>query len=292
MYRGLLVFLTVAVVAARISAEFTESVHLDRNAVVAAYHQARNPRAIFSHMGVFGGIPASTFAQRWLNYKMHKHEEPVPSASLSSPGTLPNTTSFDWRTKGVVPPVWDQGEVACPLPFVNTDDIASHWAIKGHALVQLSMAELINCCSECMGDYYECLLQKEKGQIMTAASVPSLPQGVCNLTGGVVGATITGAVTLPKDEESMAQWLVSNGPFGALVDATSWQTYIGGVLTDCPGTVVNHAALVVGFGTDNNQPYWILKNSWGTDWGEEGFIRIARGVNACLVATEATSALV
>merc|ERR1719230_867625 len=81
----------------------------------------------------------------------------------------------------------------------------------------------------------------------------------------------------------MATWVSSNGPLSVAVDATSWQTYTGGILKNCRSTQVDHGVLIVGYGTDAGTDYWIVKNSWGTTWGEQGYIRVARGSNQCLI---------
>lgn len=68
--------------------------------------------------------------------------------------------------------------------------------------------------------------------------------------------------------------------------APEFMQYKGGILedpTDCPDNSINHIVAIVGYGSENSIPYWILRNSWGTDWGEDGYARIRRGVNYCNV---------
>ena len=64
-------------------------------------------------------------------------------------------------------------------------------------------------------------------------------------------------------------------------DENHWYSYKGGVFSACTKLVMNHAMTVVGYGTENGVDYWLVKNSWGTDWGEGGFMKIKRGVNMC-----------
>jgi C1A family cysteine protease len=97
--------------------------------------------------------------------------------------------------------------------------------------------------------------------------------------------------TISGDETDLKYQLAYYGPVSVIVDASEWQNYIGGVFkcTSSP-TSYNHAVLVVGYNTDPTLgDYWIVKNSWGTGWGEQGYIRIARNKgNVCGIATYAT----
>jgi len=87
---------------------------------------------------------------------------------------------------------------------------------------------------------------------------------------------------LDSDEEVMATWLSDNGPLPVSVDTSIWQDYTGGIVSDCNKDDVDHAVLAVGYTPD----YWILKNSWGSDWGEEGYIRLKFGTNQCGIREE------
>ena len=89
-------------------------------------------------------------------------------------------------------------------------------------------------------------------------------------------AQITGYEDVPNDEESLMR-AVSAQPVSVAVDASTFQLYAGGVLSGSCGTSLNHGVLVVGYGaTEDGTKYWVVKNSWGSDWGENGYIRILR----------------
>ena len=80
-----------------------------------------------------------------------------------------------------------------------------------------------------------------------------------------------------------------NGPVAVAVDATTWQLYTGGVFANCTYSQLDHTAVAVGYDDTHNPPYWLIKNSWGTSWGENGYIRIAKGSNQCGVKELATT---
>jgi len=81
----------------------------------------------------------------------------------------------------------------------------------------------------------------------------------------------------------------TNGPLSIAVDATSWQTYTGGILTNCISNQIDHGVLIVGFDLTNSPPYWIVKNSWGASWGENGYIRIEYGTDQCVITSYPSS---
>jgi cathepsin L len=93
------------------------------------------------------------------------------------------------------------------------------------------------------------------------------------------------------NEVVLAQKLASVGPVSVLIAATTnFQSYQSGIFSDstCVATALNHGVLLVGYGTDAKAGnYWIVKNSWGTSWGESGYFRIARGKNMCGIASYA-----
>merc|ERR1719487_1897417 len=90
----------------------------------------------------------------------------------------------------------------------------------------------------------------------------------------------------------MGAWVFSNGPLSVAVDATSWQMYTGGVMTNCQGIGLDHGVLIVGFDDTFEVPYWIVKNSWGPIWGEQGYIRVQKGNGQCLINEYPTSSTV
>ena len=91
----------------------------------------------------------------------------------------------------------------------------------------------------------------------------------------------------PVDEDEIKEFLYETGPLAVALNADILQTYTGGVIdvssSKCPASGINHAVTMVGYGYDDtvNKDYWIIKNSWGENWGEDGYFRIKRGSGTC-----------
>jgi len=102
--------------------------------------------------------------------------------------------------------------------------------------------------------------------------------------------------TKNRDENLLQSNLYSLGPLSVCVEADSWQFYRSGVITSNCGDDLDHCVLLTGWGKQTragqDETYWILRNSWGTSWGENGYIRILKGKNLCGIADEATTARV
>lgn len=188
--------------------------------------------------------------------------------------------SVDWRTSGVVPPVWDQGQQGDVIHFVTADNLVSVSAIlrKEKVVNPANIRNMLQICtSSCAAPSIECDFNF------------SVAEGVCSGFSKDCKCppdfTYSGFKTI-KDEANLLN-AVAVGPVSAYVDAESWQTYAGGILSRCSGKNLDHAVLVVGYGTQSGQDYWIVKNSWGTSWGEAGYLRLARqssGPGLCSIA--------
>jgi len=124
-----------------------------------------------------------------------------------------------------------------------------------------------------------------------ASCYKSRPDHVCNYSKACNGATL-GGFTVPhtRNETLLASWVVQYGPIAATIDASqqSFQFYSSGVYDEpnCSQTNLDHAITIVGYGNENGNDYWLLKNSWGMTWGDKGYIKMSRNKNnQCGIAT-------
>jgi cathepsin F len=211
--------------------------------------------------------------------------------------------SWDWRTKGAVTPVYNQGQCGSCWAFSTTENIESMWNLAGHPLTQLSMQQIVDCDTSddgCGGGDPPTAYQ----YVMSAGGMDPLSDypytaedGYCNFQSSEVAAKISNwqYATQDNDENVMAAKVVSEGPLSICVDAASWQYYNGGIIMhgDGCGDSLDHCVQIVGYATSSDStPYWIVRNSWGTDWGEQGYLKVERGYDVCGISDEATYAVI
>ncbi|XP_023154519.2 cathepsin O isoform X1 [Amphiprion ocellaris] len=207
---------------------------------------------------------------------------------------------FDWRDKAVVAPVQNQQSCGSCWAFSVVGAIQSVQAIGGSQLEQLSVQQIVDCSYQnegCDGGSTTRALKWLKQtsvKLVTQSEYPyKAKTGICHFFsqshGGVVIKNFT-AHDFSGQEEAMMGQLVEHGPLAAIVDAVSWQDYLGGIIQHhCSSKWSNHAVLVVGYDTTGEIPYWIVQNSWGTRWGNEGYVYIKIGGNICGIADSAAA---
>ncbi|XP_062378388.1 procathepsin L-like [Sardina pilchardus] len=206
--------------------------------------------------------------------------------------------AVDWRKSGCVTGVKDQGSCGSCWAFSVTGALESHTCIYKGGLPSLSEQQLVDCSRSygnegCNGGYKHKAFQyvSDNGGIDTEASYPYEGQdSYCRFTKSGIGAYCRGYNKLPYGDEGTLQTYLANvGPVSVSVDAghKSFRQYSSGVYyeSDCSSSKTNHAMLAVGYGTEDGQDYWLVKNSWGVRWGEQGYIKMARNRgNQCAIA--------
>lgn len=198
------------------------------------------------------------------------------------------TASIDWVAKGAVTPVKNQGSCGSCWAFSTTGGIEGRYFIAKGKLNSLSEQDLVDCskqnsgCNGGLMDYAFEFVETNGGLCSeTDYSYTARHHWRCKEN----GCTKLDPITSYKDVAASTSALESacnGGPVSVAIEAdqNSFQQYTGGVLTASCGTSLDHGVLLVGYGTDGSDDYWKVKNSWGADWGESGYIRLCRNCNA------------
>jgi cathepsin L len=235
--------------------------------------------------------------------KRHFRAEHFPRSNKLSPTTAdtrdPPPPSVDWRTKGVVPPVSNQGVCGDAVGFAVVHSVDSLNAIKTGKLLLASVEEYFDCCTDgsCDGGLYggasySCIV--DIGGLALESVYVSPDHKCLNDTFPAAIKINGGRFVAPSGSETELAYAVAMQPVVAAVDAShsSFQLYASGVYydPDCSTHNLDHTVLIVGYGVmENGVEYWICQNSWGTTWGMEGYILMARNRdNNCGIATNAS----
>ncbi|CAH1966754.1 unnamed protein product [Acanthoscelides obtectus] len=199
--------------------------------------------------------------------------------------------TIDWRKEGAVTPVKDHGKCSSCWAFSAVGTIEGQLFLKNKTLIDLSAQQLVDCTrflyynDGCKGGRMDNAFRYiQQHGIMSEESYPYTGHdGGCERHGYVV--KITDVVEL-YDEREITAAVSFIGPVSAAIDGSSLSLYSHGIIdetSDCSSApqAVNHAILIVGYGNEDGVDYWIVKDAYGADWGEHGYFRIKRNVNAC-----------
>ena len=213
-----------------------------------------------------------------------------PSCKTYTPSGKVVPDYWDWRDKGAVTPVKNQGQCGSCWSFSASGAIEGAWAIKTKDIVSISEQQLVDC-SKRYGNL-GC-----KGGLMDNAFQYAIENGMCSeesypytsgttQTGGSCDNSCKSVVLVnactdvpPNNQIALKEAVALNGPISIAVDAetTLFQSYKSGVITsDKCGTNLDHGVLIVGYGEEDGIKYWLVKNSWGPTWGDDGYIKIER----------------
>lgn len=263
-------------------------------------------------------VPPMKYARGFVRQPRNANDI-VPVATITDDMRQSAPAKIDWSELGATSPVKNQGGCGSCFAFSATEGVESGVYMATKKMTPLSTQEIIACDKDepdgggCDGGDLPTAFAwvMKAGGMASASDYPDTSHstgrtGKCKWDGTKV-AKITnwtyaikpcakseqakGGKCANQDEDGLKAALATFGPLSVCVNAGSWDSYSGGVLKgECSGAwaILDHCVQLVGYDTTASTPYWKVKNSWTTSWGEKGFIRLPMGKNSCGIADEAT----
>jgi cathepsin L len=212
-------------------------------------------------------------------------------------GSLPSFV--DWRTTGAISAIKDQGQCGSCWAFASAETVESFWFLKSGKIMDLSPQQIASCTEipaqcygqgtgGCEGSSQEVAFSAiiTNGGIVSEWVYPyqtwSGTDQACrfasNKTLNPVVQLSNYSIVESNSYDALMDAVANQGPVTISVDASSWSDYESGIYDGCNQTnpSIDHAVQLVGYGTENGAPYWIVRNSWTPQWGENGYIRLYR----------------
>lgn len=212
-------------------------------------------------------------------------ELPHLGTDLYSGDPLPE--SVDWTGKAVTPPKNQQQCGSC-WAFSTTGALEGAWEVATGKLVSLSEQQLVDCSQEnngCNGGSMDAAFKflREQGSCTESSYPYTAKDGKCGeskCSVAIPKGSVTGYFDVPVNDDKALMEAVAQQPVSVAIEADqmSFQLYKKGILTKECSNKLDHGVLLVGYGTENGTDYWKVKNSWGASWGEDGYIRLERGL--------------
>ncbi|XP_078411792.1 procathepsin L-like [Cetorhinus maximus] len=256
-------------------------------------------------MNHFGDLTAEEFRQ-FMNqphlFEMKNSTRKEHASTRPKPFRLPQ--SVDWRVKGYVTPVKNQKHCGSCWAFSAVGALEGQTYKKTGKLISLSEQNLVDCSNSegnhgCNGGLMENAFNyvQSNGGIDTEDYYPYTAQeGTCKYNPSYSATTCHGSRFVSRgNEAALAEAVATVGPISVAIDAKhlSFQFYRSGVYYEPNCNDINHGVLIVGYGSENGENYWIVKNSFGIWWGDKGYIKMSKDRNNnCQIATHAVYPLV
>lgn len=234
--------------------------------------------------------------------QMYLTENPVPESILAQGVSMsteeddkPEDEDIDWVAKGKVAPVKDQGNCGSCWTFASISVAETFYAIKNNCDVKIfSEQQLVDCCRTklskgCRGgeaeDALTCLA-KNKSMLATDYPYAAVDQKCqYDKSKSVYGVIAGYGVSKSGDTTDIQKWLRTRTLYVSVnASPFAFRFYKKGIITNgCPGHQTNHGVTLIGSGVEKGVKFWRIKNSWGPNWGDKGFLRIKRELGTDVV---------
>ncbi|XP_065842587.1 cathepsin O-like [Oscarella lobularis] len=250
----------------------------------------------------FSDLTPSEFAEQFLMSSSVAKNATRPASPLVENWNAETMQqkSFDWRDKGVLTSIRNQKQCGSCWAFSVVETIESHYAIQSNVTpVPLSPQQFISCDSTsdgCKGGDIEKAMEWAESNDVTIVPEKAYPftsgdgkdpSCITNLVSEGVKVVHHNYSKFISMEREMIPVLMTYGPMSVAVDASTWQDYISGIIQHhCPSFTLDHAVQVVGYNFEGPVPYWIVRNTWGTGWGLDGYVYIKYDGNLCGIAEQ------
>lgn len=265
--------------------DYRETVY-NKNLATIVTHNAGNYSWSMA-VNKFADLTPEEFKARYTGGLLKPKKTSLRKQAIGPFNTTANPTSVDWTEKGAVTPVKNQEQCGSCWAFSTTGSVEGAWFLSKGSLVSLSEQQLVDCsgpegnqgCNGGLMDYAFQYIIDNKGITTESAYPYTASDGTCASKGKPVAATLSGFKDVAQNSEVALETAIVQQPVSVAVEADQsvFQFYSGGVMDSSCGTQLDHGVLAVGYGTDSGKEYYKVKNSWGADWGEKGYIRLGRG---------------
>jgi C1A family cysteine protease len=257
---------------------YRERIFLENLAKIEA-HNSNNANTYEMGVNQFSAMTQEEFAETYLTLIVPENLEVVENNDYTINGDI------DWTSQGAVTPVKNQGQCGSCWAFSATGGLEGLSKLAYGSLQSFSESQLVDCSGKygnqaCNGGLMDNAFKYVKDHgIVTEAEYPyKAVKQTCKIDSG--SFKISGFTDI-KNCNDLANALTGR-PISVAVDATNWSPYKSGIFSNCK-TSLNHGVTLVGMSGDS----WVIKNSWGSSWGESGHVRLAKG-NTCGVCNMAS----